>query len=275
MAHVPNLGPFCGYSIRMYTRLLLAASLFLGISLLGCATVTPYDGMSPDDLFQMGAEAYESEDWDDAIRVFERFIFDDPTHVQMVPARMYLARAYYNREDYLTAVSEFTRVLDRHPGDAMAPEASLGVCQSYVQLSPHIQRDQGYTDQAVSACQNVIQDFGSFEVSVQAETLRNQMQEKLAEKILSSGDFYFRRKMFDSAIIYFNQVLTTYPQTQTSAQALLYLYRSYTAINWDTEADDARTRLLRDFPDSEAAVEITTYGDGTGDVDGAGAPGGI
>jgi outer membrane protein assembly factor BamD len=235
--------------------------------------------MTGDDLFAVGAEAYESQDWDEAIRVFERLISVDPTHEQMVPVRMYLARAYYNREDYLTAVSEFTRVLDRHPGHAMAPEAALGVCHSYVQLSPHVQRDQGYTDQAVSACQNVIQDFGSFEVSVQAEALRNRMQEKLAEKTLVAGEFYFRRKMYDSGIIYFNDLLTTHPQTQAAAQALLFLYQSYTAINWDTEAEEAKARLLRDFPDSEAAAQVRTVEGGNGGVNsgvgGAGASGGV
>jgi len=53
---------------------------------------------------------------------------------------MYLSRSYYNRKDYLTAVSEFTRVLDRH---------------------------QAYTAQALIACENVVQDFGGVEVSLQ------------------------------------------------------------------------------------------------------------
>jgi outer membrane protein assembly factor BamD len=259
----------------MYTRLLFAVTILLGISLQGCASASPYQGMTADQLYEVGAAAYESQDWDEAVRVFERFIFADPTHEQIVPARMYLARAYFNREDYLTSVSEFTRVLDRHPGDALAPEAALGVCRSYVQLSPDVQRDQGYTEQAVSACQNVIQDFGSFEVSVQAEALRDQMQEKLAEKIFVGGDFYLRRKMYDSAIIYFNDVLTAYPQSQTAARALLSLYRCYTAINWDTEAEEAKARLLRDFPDSEAAEEIGTYGNGSGDAGSSGASGGL
>lgn len=247
----------------MYTRLSFAAALvLLGVLLPGCSSAPPYQGMSADDLFDLGARSFEAQDWDDAVRIFERFIFADPTHERMVEARIYLSRAYYNREDYLTAVSEFTRVLDRHPGDALAPEASLGVCKSYVQLSPHIQRDQGYTTQALSACQNVIQDFGGFEVSIEAETLRDQMREKLAEKILVAGQFYFQRKMYDSGIIYYNDVLTTYPRTDAAAQALLRLYQSYIAIGWDTEAEEAKERLLREFPDSDAAAEVRANGGG-------------
>jgi outer membrane protein assembly factor BamD len=255
----------------MYTRLYFAAALFLGMAVQGCTSASPYQGLGADELFAMGERAFEAQDWDEAVRVFERFVFADPTHEEMVRARMYLARAYYNREDYLTAVSEFTRILDRHPGNPLAPEASLGVCQAYVQMSPHVQRDQAFTAQALTACQNVVEDFGSFQVAVEAAALRDQMREKLAEKILIAGEFYFRRKMYDSGIIYFNDVLTTYPQSQAAAQALLFLYRSYLAINWDTEAEDAKARLFRDFPDSEAAEELRANGEGGGD----GASGGL
>lgn len=245
----------------MYTRLISAAALLLlGVLSQGCGSTPPYMGMSADDLFDLGAREFEAQDWDKSVRVFERFLFADPTHDRIVEARMYLSRAYYNREDYLTAVSEFTRVLDRHPGDALAPEAALGVCKAYVHLSPHIQRDQGYTTQAMSACENVIQDFGGFEVSIEAEALRDQMREKLAEKILVAGEFYFQRKMYDSGIIYYNDVLTAYPRTEAAARALLRLHLSYLAIGWDTEAEDAKERLLRDFPDSDAATEVRANG---------------
>jgi outer membrane protein assembly factor BamD len=257
----------------MYTRLFSAAALLLlGVLLQGCASTSPYQGLTADELFDLGAGSFEDQDWDEAVRVFERFLSSDPTNERTVEARMYLSLAYYNREDYITAVSEFTRVLDRHPGHILAPEASLGICQAWAELSPHIQRDQGYTTQALIACENVIQDFGSFEVSIEAEAIRDRMQEKLAEKVLVAGQFYFQRKMYDSGIIYFNDILTIYPQTRAASQALLRLHHSYLAIGWDREAEDAKERLLRDFPDSKAAAEVRANGDGGDDA--ASGPGG-
>ncbi|MGM0668580.1 MAG: outer membrane protein assembly factor BamD [Gemmatimonadota bacterium] len=250
----------------MYTRLCVTAVFFLlGGVLQGCSSTPPYQGLDGDALFELGAREFQEEDWDEAIRVFERFLFADPGHERIVEARMYLARAYFNREDYITLASEFSRILDRHPGNPLAPDAAWGVCRSYVALSPHIQRDQGYTVQAVSACDNVVQDFGSFEVAVEAEALRGQMREKLARKTLIAGEFYYRRKLYDSGIIYFNDVLTSYPGTDSAAQALLRLHQSYTEIGWDREAAEARERLLREFPDSEEAEEVRANGGGGGD----------
>jgi outer membrane protein assembly factor BamD len=241
----------------MYKRLTIAAAVFLyGATLLGCASAPPFQGLGADQLFELGASKFQDEDWDDAVDVFERLITVDPSYDRLVEARMYLARAYYNRGDYITAVAEFNRIMDRHPGHPLAPQASLGICQSFVAQSPDVQRDQIYTAQAWTACQNTVADFSSNEVSVEAARLRDQMQEKMARKEYEIGSFYLKRKVYQPAILYFNFLLEQYPTSEWTDDALLGLFKAYTSITWDQEAEDVRGRICRDFLDSEAAVEI-------------------
>jgi outer membrane protein assembly factor BamD len=223
-----------------------------------------YDGFTADELFEAGALEFDKGDWGQAVKVFERLIFSEPGYEQIAEARMYLARAYYNKGEFITAASEFTRVLDRHPGHPLAPQASLGICQSHVAQSPHVQRDQAPTRQAWNSCQNTVTDFRGTEVASEAEVLRDQMEDKLAEKIFINGDFYFRRKLYSSGIIYFNDLLGRYPRNDWASQALLRLYQSYSLMEWDTEAEEVRERLLREFPDSEAARTIRVEGGGGG-----------
>jgi outer membrane protein assembly factor BamD len=245
----------------MSIRAFSAATIGFLLVLQGaCSSAPPYQGLSTDQIFERGVAAFESGDWDESIRAFERLIFADPTYNRLAEARMHLAQSYFNKEEYITAIAEFTRILDRHPGHALAPEASLGICQSFAELSPIVERDQGYTLQAVTACENVVLDFGGQEVSLEAEDLRNQMVEKLATKEFNTGDHYYRRKYFDSGIIYFNRVLEEYPDSQIVARALLRLYQSYVEIGWETEAEETRDRLLAEFPESDAAKEIRANG---------------
>lgn len=244
-------------------------TLFVGSLTAACASTPPYQGMSGDELFALGAQKFEEGDWNKAVDVFERLVFADPTYSRMVEARMYLARAYYNKGEYITAVAEFTRIVDRHPGDPLAPDASLGVCKSFVAQSPDVQRDQTYTVQAWNACENTVSDFAGSPVAAEAATLRDQMESKLAHKIFIGGDFYYKRKFYHSGIIYFNDLLDKYPTNRWAAEALLRLYQSYAALDWDTEAEEAKQRLLRDFPDSDAAAEIRGEGGKTAEaVDG-------
>lgn len=243
----------------------VVAGLFSIALLGGCASSSEYRGLPPDELFAVGAQQYEAKDWDKAIDVFERLLFEDPTYPRLVEVRMYLARAYYNKGEYITSVSEFTRILDQHPGHALAPQASLGICQSYVAQSPDVQRDQSFTVQAWNACQNTLTDFRGTEVSAEAEALRDEMEAKLAEKIYIAGDFYYRRNLYHSGIIYFNDLLSQYPRSEWAARAMLRLYQSYQSLEWDVEAEEVRQRLLREFPDSDAAKEIGADGGGVED----------
>jgi outer membrane protein assembly factor BamD len=240
------------------------AGLFLIALLGGCASASPYQGLGPDELFEVGAREYEAGNWNKAVEVFERLTFAEPTYPRMAQVRMYLARAYYNKGEYITAISEFTRVVERFRGDPLAPEASLGICQSYVAQSPNVQRDQTFTVQAWNACQNTVADFRGSEAAAQAETLRDAMEAKLAEKIFIAGDFYYKRKLYHSGIVYFNDLLNQYPRGQWAPQALLRLHQSYIALGWDTEAEEVRQRLLRDFPESEAVKEIGAEDGGGG-----------
>jgi outer membrane protein assembly factor BamD len=235
-------------------------ALLLGILLGGCASAPPYQGMSADQLFELGSQRFQEEDWGKAAEIFERLVFAEPGYPRIVEARMYMARAYYNRSDYITAVAEFTRVLDRHPGHPLAPEASLGICKSYVAQSPHVQRDQSATLYAWNSCVNTVSDFRNHPVAEEAGAVRDEMEGKLAEKLFIAGDFYFRRKFFHSGIIFFSDLLMQYPRNEWAAKALLRLHQSYEAMDWDTEAEEVKARLLREFPDSEAAREVRSDG---------------
>jgi outer membrane protein assembly factor BamD len=238
------------------TRAKAAVFLLSGAMLLGCASTPPYQGMGADELFELGSAKFQEEDWDEAVDVFERVITTDPTFDRLVETRMYLARAYYNRGDYITATAEFERVMDRHPGHELAPEASLGICQSFVAQSPHVQRDQDPTRQAWTACQNTVADFSGREVAAEATRLRDQMYEKLARKEYEVGHYYLRRKLYQPAIQYFSFQLDLYPDTDWDDDSLLGLYKAYVAIQWEREAEEVRDRICRDFQDSEAATEV-------------------
>lgn len=235
-------------------------ALLLGTLLGGCASAPPYQGMNADQLFELGSQRFQDEDWGKAAEVFERLLYADPSYSQIVEARMYLARAYYNKGEYITAVSEFVRILDRHPGHALAAEASLGICKSYAAQSPHVQRDQTPTIHAWNSCENTVTDFRDHSVAAEARVIRDEMEAKLAEKVFLAGDFYFRRKYYHSGIIFFNDLLRQYPRSEWAAQALLRLFQSYAAMDWDTEAEEVRARLLREFPDSDAAREVRSDG---------------
>ena len=243
----------------MLRRLSLAFSL-ASISCGGGVNV--YQGKDPLSIYQMASEEYEKGEYDNAIQALDRILLAYGDWEGAVGARLLLGHAYYEKADYLSAQSEYNRFLDRYAGHEDAPVAALGICQSLSALSPDLQRDQTYTNEAITICRNVVIDYAGTSQSVEAAEIANQMRMKLAEKELRTADFYLNRKLYDSAILYYEFVITFYSDTEFAPWALMGLYQSNLAIGYDDLAEEARERLLREYPESEAAVELGTHGSG-------------
>ena len=83
-----------------------------------------------------------------------------------------------------------------------------------------------------------------------------ELRNKLADKELQAGEYYFKRNAFDSAIIYYELTLRDYANTPHSPRALSRLIEIYKILGYKEEEDAARQRLLKDYPDSPEARAI-------------------
>lgn len=259
-----NPGGIPGYAQWMSTRARRFTILaLLAVPLLGaCRSSNPYQGLDAPALLALAKQKYELRKWDDAIRAADRLVTSFGDAAEVAEARLLMARAYSGKGDHLTARSEFQRFLDRFPGRSEAPDAALGICFSLVALSPTPQRDQVYTNEALQLCRNVVVDHAGTPQAEEAGRLAAQMRLKLAEKEFLNADFYFRRKLFDSAIIYYEFVVSLYGDTEWAPQALLGIYRANVAIGYQDLADEAKQRLISQYPDSPAAAELRVNGAG-------------
>lgn len=245
-----------GRGLRLWMLLVL---LTMGA---GCASTPGFYGLEADPLYERAVGFHEEEEWDDAIAAFDHFLFAFPGEARSPEARMYLARAHFGEEEFITSAAEFERFLREFPSHGLAPEASLGICRSYEQLSPTSQRDQSYTERAVDACRNTMNEFAGMNVAEEARTIQQAMIGRLAEREYEDAFWYERRGLYDSAILIYQDLVDFFPQTSWAPRGFLGLYRSYRAISWDTEAEQVRSRLLANYPDSPEADEVREGSEG-------------
>jgi outer membrane protein assembly factor BamD len=228
-----------------------------------CGGGDPYQGMDAETLYRMAEVELSEGDAENAIEVLERLHVSFGDWPRLPDAGMLLAQAHFDNDDYLTARSEYRRFLDRFADNPRAPEAAAGECRALGALAPHPQRDQGYTEEAITVCTNVVVDYAGTPQAEEAETIRTGLRYTMAEKEYLNGNHYFRRRQYDSAIIYFQFVADLYPETEFAPRALLGLLRCNEAIGYADLAQEARERLLQEYPDSPEAVEVSAAGNGT------------
>jgi len=223
--------------------------------------------MEAEDLYALGLSQFQEGEWGDAVSTFEHLLAVYPGYAQAGEARYYLSKSFHENGDYLSAVSEYVRILNRGVGDSLVPMASLGICEAYSARSPIPERDQTYTMQAVTSCQEVVRDHPTLPAAERAQVLVEEMRLKLAQKDYGTAEFYLGRQLLDSAIEYYEDVVSLYPETPVAPMALQRIYEAYIRIGYDDLAEEAKTRLLQSYPDSEEARTVQANGSETGVTD--------
>jgi outer membrane protein assembly factor BamD len=209
--------------------------------------------LPPDQLIERAHAMLRERKWTEAIAAFEQFVIQYPTHPRTQEARYRLGEAYYGKKEYITAGNEFSRLANDYPAGAYADDARFKVCESYFRLSPKTQLDQQYTKSAFDHCQSLIAYFPTSEFVERARELMVELRNKLADKEFMTGEFYFRRGAYDSAIIYYEGTARDYAESAQAPRALARLIEIYKALGYQEEEAATRQRLLKDYPNSAEA----------------------
>lgn len=234
------------------------AALFLCLLLLsGCASrgIDPTT-LTADQLWARATGFFEAENYGRAIPLLDVFVQQHLGDPRAPRARFMLGEAHYERREYVTAATHYQRLLEDFPNSELNLDARFAICESYVQLSPKAQLDQEYTYAALAHCESVATYFPDTPQAERASVYADDMEEKLARKVYLAGEFYQRRKAYDAAIVYYSDVVDQFPGTEVAPMALEGLLETYEALGYVEEAEEAREKLLRDYPESSEAQAL-------------------
>lgn len=239
-------------STRLYRvewRMLML--LGLAATIAGCTRgFQPRNYANPDALFRASLLEYQRKHWDNAQTGFERLTSDlsarDPL---LATAYYYLALTHERRGEFLLSAQAYERVSDGFPDDTLAPAAMLGVGRSYKKQwrKPALDPESG--QKAASILRALLSSYPDSKEAKEAQTYIAQLEEWFATKDYQTGVHYIRvRRAPDPAIIYFKDVVTTYPNTKVARLAWLRLHEVYTKIRWKEDATETCTAMQKAYP---------------------------
>jgi outer membrane protein assembly factor BamD len=110
--------------------------------------------------------------------------------------------------------------------------------------------DPSYGETALAIYQELAGRYPESDAAARARLHVRKLESQFAEKAYKTGIFYMRRKAFDSAIIYFKDVIANYPSAQRAPDALLRLVDSYRAIGYTQEMQETCEHLRRFYPNA-------------------------
>ncbi len=201
-------------------------------------------------LFEASLRELEHRHWDNAVIGFERLTIELPARDTLMPrAFYYLGKARQGKKEWLLAAQAFTRVTESFPDDTLADDALYEAGVSYAKLWRKPDLDAQYGETAISTLRMMQGMYPNSPLIDEAQREIDRLTNWLALKAYETGLFYLdNRKAYDSAIIYFKDVLELYPNTPTARAAALKLVEAYKEINYREEASEQCARLREAYP---------------------------
>lgn len=165
------------------------------------------------------------------------------------------AESYFEKESYAEALVEYKHFLDLHRTHVLAPYAQYKIGMSHIKMFKSIDRDPAPIERAMNAFQQLLVEFPGSRHETDAQVKIRTCKELLARHHLFVGEFYYRREAYLAAAHRFENVIQTYPGSNTSAEAMLYLARTYQAMGAEDWAVDWLVKMVTRFPESSRREE--------------------
>ncbi len=238
-----------------------ACLVLLALPLSGCGTGALWDkffakdetfsDQPADKLYNEGLYLMnEKKDVKAASKKFEEVDREHPYSDWARKSLLMSAYAYYNAGDYDNCIGSATRYVTLHPGSPDAAYAQYLIAASHYDQIPDISRDQGRTEKAIAALEEVIRKYPTSEYSISAKAKLEAARDQLAGKEMEIGRYELEQRNYVGAINRFKTVVTQYQTTREVEEALARLTEAYMAIGIVGEAQTAAAVLGHNFPDS-------------------------
>ena len=239
-----------GSTCHMYQRLWRRTAAGLLIAIAGAChpdfQLKKYN--TNEKLFQAGLKEFNRRKWDNAVAAFDKLTLDLPARDSLLPrSYWYLATAHERQGEHLLAAQSYSKLVESFPDDSLADDAALEAARSYWHLWRKPSLDPTYGQTALATYNELIGLYPTSPIIPQAQKELSELENWFAIKDFDAGMYYFRRGGYDSAIIYFKDVLSKWPNVPKARETSIRLVEAYKAIRYREDAADLCTQLRKQY----------------------------
>ncbi len=192
---------------------------------------------------------------EDAIETFQTIIDNYPYSDYAVLAELAIADAYFSDKKYEEALSYYRDFTELHPQHEKVPYAIYRSALCHERRSRSANRDQTATRDALTFLDQLLATYPYSEYADEGEDLWRELRAKLADQIARIGEFYMKRKEWESAAERYRALLNEYPGLGYDAKALYRLGVCYQRMNRRDEAEGIFQAVVQNYQDTDAAKD--------------------
>lgn len=187
-----------------------------------------------DRFYALGEKRLSDDEWykfrffrkkpfKQAIEVYSMVIENQPFTAAAAEAQYKVGLCHYTREEYQEAAFEYRRVIEDYAGSDWVDEAAYGLAMCYYEQSLPPEYDQSPSYLTVDAIESFKERYPNDSRVAELEPKSAEMIENIAAQRYQTAQFYERRRMFESARIYYELVVEQFPGTDAAGKAQEWL----------------------------------------------------
>jgi outer membrane assembly lipoprotein YfiO len=200
-------------------------------------------------LYDASLSELKKHKWDHAIAGFEKLTTDLPARDPLLPtAYYYLGEAHMGKHEYILAAQSYSRVAENFPEDTLADRSTYKTGIAYARLWRRPGLDPQYGETARSTFQSFLAAYPDSPLRDSAQMQIDKLDEWFGIKGYNNGVTYYKRKAYDSGIIYFRDVVKQFPKTDAARKSQIRLVQSYRAIKYKEDVAETCGALEKTYP---------------------------
>jgi outer membrane protein assembly factor BamD len=218
-----------------------------------------------EEQYKMAVKMYETQNYDKAIRLFEKVTPSYRGKPQMERIEFMVAQSNFNEKNYSIAGFYFNRFTNNYTKSSKKEEAAFLAAYSYKLASPRFSIDPTETNKALDAFQSFINTYPNSDKIIEANKYYAEIRSKLEKKYFEIAKTYYKTADYDlrnykAAIQAFDNLLEDFLGTKYKEEALYFqLKAAHDFVLKSTDrrkleriesAVEAHERLQKSFPES-------------------------
>jgi len=243
-------------------------AVFLLFTLTACSTVPdPNDSankQTAEEMYKEAKENLDTENYETAIKKFEALQSRYPYGRYAQQSQLEVAYAYYKQNEPEPAISAVERFIKQYPNHPHVDYAyylkglanfggEQGLLVSLGGQDPS-ERDPRAAQDSFAAFKDLLARFPDSKYAPDSRVRMQYLLNSLAKYEIHVAGYYLRRGAHVSAVNRAKEVLTRYPNSPSTRDALQILVQGYDAMNMKQLRDDAQRVLDKNFPRDTAAT---------------------
>lgn len=241
--------------MQIKTKIIL---FYISLLFISCSSSREINTGNLEELFKEAVKLFNEKEYLEARKYFDIIKLQYPSSQYADDAQYYTAEIDFQRKEYVLAAYNYNRLRINFPNSEYAAISLFKAGLSYYELSPPYDRDQEYTLKAIDAFNLFQRLYPNDNKYADAGNYIKELRDKLAYREFYTAKLYLKMKEPYSALIYFQEVIDNFPDTEFFEPAYVGKIEVLTILKRYDEAKGLIELYKRMFVNGKLISEVTT-----------------